>query len=121
LDTYYAKILNKESNGRASGLSNAFFEPGKKSYGDLFDCGKKLILITDIMGAFGNSTTGEFSCGATGLYYEQDSFYPINNFTLGGKIEDIFNNIVLADDLDFKYSKNCPTALITEGLIVGGC
>jgi len=120
LDTYYAKILNKESNGRASGLSNAFFEPGKKSYEDLFDCGKKLILITDIMGAFGNSTTGEFSCGATGLYYEQNSFHPINNFTLGGKIEDIFNNIVLADDLDFKYSKNCPTALITEGLVVGG-
>ena len=87
----------------------------------MFDCGKKLILITDTMGAFGNSTTGEFSRGATGLCYEKDSCYPINNFTIGGKIEDIFNNIILADDLDFKYSKNCPTALITEGLVVGGC
>jgi len=120
LDNYYAKILNKESNGRASGLSNTFFEPGKQSYKDLFDCGKKLILITDTMGAFGNTTTGEFSCGATGIYYEKDFFYPINNFTLGGKIENIFNNIILADDLEFKYSKNCPTALITEGLVVGG-
>ena len=43
--------------------------------------GNKLILITDIMGAFGNATTGEFSCGATGIYYEKDGFYPINNFT----------------------------------------
>ena len=121
LDSYYAQMLNKETNGRASGLSNTFFEPGKRSYKDLFDCGKKLILVTDIMGAFGNATTGEFSCGATGVYYEKDNFYPINNFTLGGQIINIFNNLILADDLEFKYSKNCPTALITEGLVVGGC
>jgi len=120
LDSYYAKMLNKETNGRASGLSNTYFEPGNLSYKDLFNCGKKLILITDTMGAFGNATTGEFSCGATGLYYEKDTFYPINNFTLGGKIKDIFENIFLANDLEFKYSKNCPTALITEGLVVGG-
>jgi len=120
LDSYYSKILNKKSNGRASGLSNTFFEAGKRSYEDLFNCGKKLILITDTMGAFGNPTTGEFSCGATGIYYEKDFFYPVNNFTLGGKIENIFNNIILANDLEFKYSQNCPTALIVEGLVVGG-
>ena len=91
LDSYYAKILNKKSNGRASGLSNTFFEAGEKALmKDLFNCGKKLILITDIMGAFGNPTTGEFSCGATGIYYEKDFFYPVNNFTIGGKIEEYF-------------------------------
>jgi len=121
LDSYYSRMLNKESNGRASGLSNTFFEPGKHSYEDLFNSVKKLILITDTMGAFGNATTGEFSCGATGIYFDNDDFYPINNFTLGGKIEDIFNSIILANDLEFKYSKNCPSALITEGLVVGGC
>ena len=121
LDSYYSRMLNKESNGRASGLSNTFFEPGKHSYEDLFNSAKKLILITDTMGAFGNATTGEFSCGATGIYFDNDGFYPINNFTLGGKIENIFNSIILANDLEFKYSKNCPSALITEGLVVGGC
>ena len=121
LDSYYSRMLNKESNGRASGLSNTFFEPGKHSYEDLFNSAKKLILITDTMGAFGNATTGEFSCGATGIYFDNDDFYPINNFTLGGKIEDIFNSIILANDLEFKYSKNCPSALIAEGLVVGGC
>jgi PmbA protein len=120
LNTYYAKMLNTESNGRASGLSNTFFEKGKYTYENLFDSNKNLILVTDIMGAFGNATTGEFSCGATGIYYEKNGHYPINNFTLGGKIENIFNNIVLANDLEFKYSQNCPTALITEGIVVGG-
>jgi hypothetical protein len=33
----------------------------------------------------------------------------------------VSENIILDDDLDFKYSKNCPTALISEGLVVGGC
>ena len=72
------------------------------------------------MGSFGNPTTGDFSCGATGVYYEGNDSYPINNFTVGGKLKDIFKNIVLADDLEFKYSKNSPTVLIEEGLVVGG-
>ena len=55
-----------------------------------------------------------------GELYLQNSIN--ENITLDdGKIKNIFNNIILANDLEFKYSKNCPTALITEGLIVGGC
>ena len=120
LNTYYSKMLNINSNGRSGGLTNTYFETGKISYNDLFKDYKKLILITDIMGSFGNPITGDFSCGATGIYFEKDESYPINNFTLGGKVNDIFKNIVLANDLEFKYSKNCPTALVQEGLVVGG-
>ena len=29
-------------------------------------------------------------------------------------------NLVLANDLKFKYSKNSPTAIVEEGLVVGG-
>jgi PmbA protein len=120
LNTYYSKMLNINSNGRAGGLTNTYFESGKVSYNDLFKDFKNVLLITDIMGSFGNSITGDFSCGATGIYFENNENYPINNFTLAGKIEDIFKNIVLANDLEFKYAKNCPTALIKEGLVVGG-
>ena len=72
------------------------------------------------MGGFGNTTTGEFSCGAAGVYFENGDNYSINNFTLAGKLDDIFKNLILADDLKFKYSKNSPTAFINEGLVVGG-
>ena len=120
LDTYYSKMLKTKSNGRASGLTNTFFSPGKLKYEELFKNNNNLILITDTMGSFGNPTTGDFSCGATGIYYEGNDSYPINNFTVGGKLKDIFKNIVLADDLEFKYSKNSPTVLIEEGLVVGG-
>ena len=33
--------------------------------------------------------------------------------------KDIFKNITLADDLEFKYSTNAPTILI-EGMVVAG-
>ena len=120
LNTYYSKMLNINSNGRAGGLTNTYFESGKISYNDLFKDYENLILITDIMGSFGNPITGDFSCGATGIYFENNENYPINNFTLAGKVQDIFKNIVLANDLEFKYAKNCPSALIKEGLVVGG-
>jgi PmbA protein len=120
LNTYYSKMLNVNSNGRSGGLTNTYFETGNISYNDLFKDYKKLILITDIMGSFGNPITGDFSCGATGIYFENDESYPINNFTLAGKVHDIFKNIILANDLEFKYAKNCPTALVQEGLVVGG-
>ena len=45
--------------------------------------------------------------------------YPVNESTLAGNFKQIFKNIVLANDLEFKYSTNAPTALL-EGLTVAG-
>tara|TARA_B110000003_G_C16255411_1_gene380777 strand:- start:250 stop:585 length:336 start_codon:yes stop_codon:yes gene_type:complete len=109
-----------KSNGRSSGLTNTYFTNGRKSCEELTKNLGKYILVTETMGGFGNTITGEFSCGAAGVYYENGDSYAINNFTLAGKLEDIFMNLVLANDLKFKYSKNSPTAIIEEGLIVGG-
>jgi len=120
LDSYYSKMLNMKSNGRSSGLTNTYFSNGNKSYEELSKNLGKYILVTETMGGFGNTTTGEFSCGAAGVYFENEDSYSINNFTLAGKLEDIFKNLILADDLKFKYSKNSPTAFINEGLVVGG-
>ncbi len=120
LSNYYSKMLNMKSNGRSSGLTNTYFTNGNKSYNELTKNLDKYILVTETMGGFGNTTTGEFSCGAAGVCYENAVSYSINNFTLAGKLEDIFMNLILANDLQFKYSKNSPTVLIPEGLVVGG-
>ena len=44
---------------------------------------------------------------------------PINEITIAGNFNEIFKNITLADDLEFKYSTNAPTLLV-EGMIVAG-
>ena len=64
----------------------------------------KYILVTETMGGFGNTITGEFSCGAAGVYYENGDGYSINNFTLGGKLEDMFieKSKVLIEHSDMK-------------------
>ena len=43
----------------------------------------------------------------------------VSEITIAGNFKDIFKNITLADDLEFKYSTNAPTMLI-EGMVVAG-
>ena len=67
-----------------------------------------------------NLVTGDYSVGATGFMVEDGIFkYPVSEITIAGNFNDIFKNITLADDLEFKYSTNAPTMLI-EGMTVAG-
>ena len=45
--------------------------------------------------------------------------YPVSEITIAGNFKEMFKNIILADDLEFKYSTNSPTMLIS-GMTVGG-
>ena len=45
--------------------------------------------------------------------------YPVSEITIAGNFNEIYRNIVLADDLEFKYSTNSPTMLIS-GMTIGG-
>ena len=44
---------------------------------------------------------------------------PISEITIAGNFNDIFKNITLANDLEFKFSTNSPTLLV-EGMVVAG-
>ena len=120
LDTYYGKKLNLKSNGRSGGTSNLYFENGSISYQDLLKLNKRTLYITETIGHGSNLVTGDYSVGATGFMVENGVFkYPVNEITIAGNFNDIFKNITLADDLEFKYGTNAPTMLI-EGMIVAG-
>jgi PmbA protein len=120
VDTYNGKKLNLKSNGRNGGSSNLFFEKGSISYKDLLKLNKKTLYITETIGHGSNLVTGDYSVGATGFIVENGVFkYPVSEITIAGNFKDIFKNITLADDLEFKYSTNSPTMLI-EGMIVAG-
>ena len=45
--------------------------------------------------------------------------YPVSEITIAGNLNDMFQNITLADDIEFKYSTNSPTMLIFD-MTVGG-
>jgi len=120
VDTYNGKKLELKSNGRCGGASNLFFEKGSISYKDLLKLNTKSLYITETIGHGSNLVTGDYSVGANGFMIENGVFkYPVSEITIAGNFKDIFKNITLADDLEFKYATNAPTILI-EGMIVAG-
>ena len=120
IDTYNGKKLSLKSNGRCGGASNLYFENGRMSYKDLLNSNSKSLYITETIGHGSNIVTGDYSVGATGFLVENGEFkYPINEITIAGNFKDMFQNITLANDLDFKYSTNSPTMMI-EGMVVAG-
>jgi PmbA protein len=120
IDTYYGKKLNLKSNGRSGGISNLFFEKGSISYENLLKLNSRTLYITETIGHGSNLVTGDYSVGANGFMVENGVFkYPVSEITIAGNFKDMFKNITLADDLEFKYSTNAPTMLI-EGMVVAG-
>ena len=120
VDTYNGKKLNLKSNGRCDGTSNLFFEKGTIPYRDLLKLNNRALYITETIGHGSNLVTGDYSVGATGFMIENGIFkHPVSEITIAGNFKEIFKNIILADDLEFKYSTNAPTMLI-EGMVVAG-
>ena len=120
VDTYNGKKLNLKSNGRCGGTSNLYFDNGKISYKDLLNSNSKCLYITETIGHGSNIITGDYSVGATGFLVEDGEFkHPINEVTIAGNFKDMFQNITLANDLEFEYSTNSPTMMI-EGMVVAG-
>ena len=81
---------------------------------------QKILYINETIGHGTNLITGDYSVGASGQIIENGEFkYPVSEITIAGNFNEIFKNIVLADDLEFKYSTNSPTMLIS-GMTIGG-
>ena len=120
VDTYNGKKLNLKSNGRSNGTSNLFFEKGSISYKDLLKLNQRTFYVTETIGHGSNLVTGDYSVGATGFMIEKSEFiYPVSEITIAGNFNEMFKNIILADDLEFKYATNSPTMLI-EGMTIAG-
>ena len=120
VDTYNGKKLNLKSNGRCGGTSNLYFDNGVISYEDLLNSNSKCLYITETIGRGSNIITGDYSVGATGFLVENGNFkYPINEITIAGNLKEMFQNVTLANDLEFEYPTNSPTMMI-EGMVVAG-
>ena len=120
IETYSGKKINRKSNGRSSGTTNLYFENGDQSFDQLINSEKKLLYIKETIGRGANIITGDYSVGASGIMIENGKFkFPVSEITIAGNFNEMFKNIILADDLEFKYSTNSPTMLV-NGITVGG-
>ena len=120
LDTYSGKMLNKKSNGRCGGTTNCYFENGNLTKTDLIKDIRKGVYITELFGSGFNSVTGNFSKGGSGFLIENGEVtYPISEITVAGNIKNMFKEIILANDLEFKSRINSPTIRIDNISIAG--
>ena len=107
-------------DSRSSGTTNLYFENGDQSFDQLINSDKKLLYIKETIGRGANIITGDYSVGASGIMIENGKFtFPVSEITIAGNFNEMFKNIILADDLEFKYSTNSPTMLV-NGITVGG-
>ena len=120
IDTYNGKKLNLKSNGRSGGCTNIYFENGQISFEELLKINSKSLYVTETIGHGSNLVSGDYSVGATGFFVENGEIkYPVSEITIAGNFNDMFKNITLANDLNFKDSINSPTMMI-EGMTVAG-
>ena len=130
LDTRSANKLGLTTTGHASrgtdsppspSTSNLHIEAGEKTPEQMLKDIKNGIYITDTFGMGVNLITGDYSQGAAGFMIENGVItYPVSEFTIAGKLADMFKNLEAANDLKFRYSTNVPTLLVGNMMIAGG-
>jgi PmbA protein len=129
LDGRTARKLGLTSNGRAArstggqpspSATNLWLAAGSKSAQELMREAGSGVLITSMFSAGVNLVTGDFSRGASGLWFEDGEIaYPVSEITIAGNLKDMFARLTPADDLEFRGSTNAPTCLV-EGMTVAG-
>lgn len=130
LNTYTGRKLKLPSTGSASrglagtpgiGAGNFYLEPGTETQQEILAAIPSGLYVTELMGHGGNTVTGDYSCGASGLWIENGELaYPVEEITIAGNMKEMLSNIAaVGSDLIFYGSVACPTLHI-EGMTIAG-
>lgn len=120
LSCYAARKLNMSPTGNAGGTYNVKVTPN--ILGGIPELVKKLqcgLVIIETIGNGLNLTSGDYSVGASGLWFENGEIkYFVDNLTISGNLKDIYNNIIyISDDYEINRSMHCGSVAI-EGINV---
>lgn len=78
------------------------------------------LLVTSMLGATINPTTGDYSRGASGFWIEGGEIaYPVNEATIAGNLRDMLRTLVPANDARPWAGVRVPSLLV-EGLTIAG-
>ena len=120
LDSYNARILNMQSNGRCGGSTNLFIDNGSIDLKKMISNQKKAFFVTELIGRAGDITNGNYSVGASGIMIENGELsYSVNEVTIASNLIDMFKNLIPMNDLEFKTSTNSPSLMIDTMTVAG--
>lgn len=128
LDLATARQLGLETTGNARrgpagaprpGVSNLRLTEGARSRAALLAEMGTGLLVTGLIGASINPTTGDYSRGANGFWVEGGEIvHPVNEITIAGRLPEMVASMIPADDADPHKAIAAPSLLV-EGLTVG--
>ncbi|ATG48215.1 modulator protein [Celeribacter ethanolicus] len=129
LDLATARKLGLESTANASrGVSsppspssgNVALTQGEKSREELIREMGTGLLVTGMIGASINPTTGDYSRGASGFWVENGEIvYPVNECTIAGNLRAMLMTLIPANDARLHLSRVVPSLLV-EGMTLAG-
>ncbi len=129
LDIRSANQLGLKTNGCASrsiasqpspSTSNLYMEAGDASEAELISDIKNGLYVTETFGMGVNTVSGDYSQGAVGFWIENGQIsYPVSEITIAGNLVDMYGGLTPANNLEFKYSTNCPTVRIEKMTVAG--
>lgn len=115
-----ASAVRGTSSPPSPGTSNVTLTAGEASPAELIrDMGRGLV-VTSMLGASINATTGDYSRGAAGFWVENGEIaYPVNECTIAGNLREMLMLVIAANDLPDWRSLRVPSLLV-EGMTVAG-
>ena len=129
LNTYSARKLSMKTTGNASrgltgnagvGHGNLYIEAGKRTPEEMLRAVPNGFYVTELIGSGVNTSTGDYSRGASGLWIENGKLtYAVSEVTVAGTLQEMLANLEPASDLEFRGSIAAPTLLVGE-MTVGG-
>ncbi|TPE52088.1 TldD/PmbA family protein [Amaricoccus solimangrovi] len=129
LDLATARQLGLATTGNASrgtsappspGLSNLALTQGTASRDELIAAMGTGLIVTSLIGASINPTTGDYSRGAGGFWVEKGEIvHPVNECTIAGNLREMLGSIVAANDARTHLSRVVPSLLL-EGIVIAG-
>jgi PmbA protein len=129
LDSATARELGFASTGHAQrgvsstpapGPSNLRLDAGSDTPEALMADIADGFYVTDLIGVGVNQVTGDYSRGASGFWIENGKrSYPVSEVTIAGNLIEMFQTLLPANDLEFRFGTNAPSVRV-EGLTVAG-
>jgi PmbA protein len=129
LDSATARELGFASTGHAQrgvsstpapGPSNLHLAAGSDTPEALMADLAEGFYVTDLIGVGVNQVTGDYSRGASGFWIENGKrSYPVSEVTIAGNLIEMFQTLLPANDLEFRFGTNAPSVRV-EGLTVAG-
>jgi PmbA protein len=110
-----------KSTGNADGTTNFYWAAGISRPEDIVKSVDKGLLLTGTIGQGTDTTTGDISIGAFGLWIEDGKpVFPVAEITVSSNLADLLKGVeMVGDDLRFLDDTNGPTVKVAE-MTIGG-